>query len=300
MNPGLLYALGAFTIWGLFPLYLRELSSVPSFEVLLQRSVWSLVFVLGVLAALGRLGALREVFSQPRRVALFALSAVLLSFNWLIYLLAVQGGHVLDASLGYFMNPLVNVLLGVLVLKERLRPPQWLAVVLAALGVAWLTLMAGRPPWYALSLAFTFGLYGLMRKTATLGALEGLALETLLLAPIVVPALAWWTFANQGALLRGDAALTGLLLVSGPLTALPLLFFAAAARRLPLATLGLVQYLSPTLQFLLAVWFFHEPFDRARLIGFVGIWAALAVYSADALWQNSRRSAAAAATAKPA
>lgn len=295
MNSGLLYALGAFTIWGLFPLYLRELSSVPSFEVLLQRSVWSLVFVLGVLAALGRLSTLREVFSQPRRVALFALSAVLLSANWLIYLLAVQGGHVLDASLGYFMNPLVNVVLGVLVLKERLRPTQWLAVALAALGVAWLTLMAGRPPWYALSLAFSFGLYGLIRKTATLGALEGLALETLLLAPIVVPALAWWTFANHGALLRGDAALTGLLLVSGPLTALPLLFFAAAARRLPLATLGLVQYLSPTLQFLLAVWFFHEPFDSTRLIGFVGIWAALAVYSADALWQNSRRSAAAAA-----
>jgi len=292
MNSGLFYALGAFTIWGLFPLYLSTLASVPSFEVLLQRSVWSLVFVLAMLVASGRLGALREVFSQRRRVGLFAISAMLLSFNWLIYLLAVQGGHVLDASLGYFMNPLVNVLLGVLVLHERLRRAQWLAVTLAAICVAWMTWLAGHPPWFALGLALSFGVYGLIRKTATLGALEGLALENLLLAPIAVPLLVWWTLQHDGALLRGDPALGGLLLLSGPLTALPLLFFAAAARRLPLATLGLVQYLSPTLQFVLAIWVFHEPFDQFRLIGYLFIWSALAVYSADALWFNARRTAA--------
>ena len=292
MTSGLIYALGAFTIWGLFPLYLSTLASVPSFEVLLQRSVWSLVFVLAMLVVSGRLGALREVFSQRRRVGLFAISAMLLSFNWLIYLLAVQGGHVLDASLGYFMNPLVNVVLGVLVLHERLRPAQWLAVALAAIGVAWMTWLAGHPPWFALGLALSFGVYGLIRKTATLGALEGLALENLLLAPIAVPLLVWWTLQHDGALLRGDPALGGLLLLSGPLTALPLLFFAAAARRLPLATLGLVQYLSPTLQFVLAIWIFHEPFDQFRLIGYLFIWSALAVYSADALWLNTRRAAA--------
>ena len=283
MNPGLLYAALAFGTWGLYPLYLRQIASVPPIEVVLHRSTWSLVFLAIVLGVLHRWRWLAEIRHRPRQLLLFACSALLLTANWLVYVYAVMAGHVLDASLGYFINPLVSVLLGVLVLGERLRRVQWAAVALAALGVAWMTVQTGRLPWVALSLACTFGLYGLLRKTGGLGALEGLALETLLLAPLVVPALALVTLQGGGALARGDWALNGWLWLSGPLTALPLLCFAAAARRLPLATVGLTQYLSPTLQFGLGIWVFHEPMQPGRLIGFVFIWAALALYSADAL-----------------
>jgi uncharacterized membrane protein len=195
---------------------------------------------------------------------------------------------VVEASLGYFINPIVNVLLGVLVLRERLNKAQWASVALAAAGVLWLTVLNGRLPWIALALAVSFAFYGLMRKTASLGALEGLALETLLLAPVVLPALAWWSFSGRGAMARGDLALDAWLVFGGPLTALPLILFAAGARRLPLATVGLLQYLSPTIQLALGVWVFHEPFDRARLLGFGFIWAGLALYSADG-WRRSRR-----------
>jgi chloramphenicol-sensitive protein RarD len=293
MNPGIAYACLAFAMWGLFPLYFRELAGVAPFEVVLHRSAWSLLFLIGVLAVLRRFGWLRAVFAQPRQLGLFGLSALLLSGNWLVYVYAVQSGQVVEASLGYFINPIVNVLLGVLVLHERLRRAQWAAVALAALGVAWLTLQGGRLPWIALVLAVSFGLYGLMRKTASLGAVEGLALETLLLAPLVLPALAWWTLSGRGAMARGDLALDAWLLVGGPLTALPLLLFAAGARRLPLTTVGLLQYLSPTIQFLLGLWVFHEPFDARRLVGFVLIWAALAVYTLDG-WRTARRDAVAA------
>ncbi len=217
--------------------------------MVLHRSLWSLLFVLGILAWQRRWRWLGETLRQPRRVALFAASALLLSCNWLVYVWAVQNGRVLESSLGYFINPLVNVLLGVAVLRERLRPLQWLAVALAAAGVLWLTWLAGAPPWIALALACSFGFYGLIRKTAPLGALEGLALENLLVAPVVLPALLWWTFQRHGVLLQGPPSLLALLLLGGPLTALPLLLFSAAARRLPLATLGMVQYVSPTLQF---------------------------------------------------
>jgi len=288
MNAGIVYATLAFVVWGLFPLYLRQVASVHPIEVVLHRSTWSLLFVLALLVALRRVSALRATFSQPRVLGLFTLSALLLSCNWLVYVFAVQSGHVVEASLGYFINPIVNVLLGVLVLHERLNRVQWTAVALAAAGVLWLTLLAGRLPWIALVLAISFGLYGLMRKTSSLGAMEGLALETLLLSPLVVPLLAWWTWSGQGAMARGDVALNIWLLLGGPLTALALVWFAAGARRLPLTTVGLIQYLSPTLQLALGVWVFHEPFDRARLVGFAFIWSALALYSVDG-WRRSRR-----------
>jgi len=288
MNPGLLYAGLAFGIWGLFPLYLRQIASVPPLEVVLHRSAWALLLLVVVLTVLRRWQWLGEVLREPRRILPFAASATLLTGNWMVYVWAIQAGHVLDASLGYFINPLVSVLLGVLVLHERLRRAQWLAVALAAFGVVWLTWQTGRLPWVALLLAFSFAIYGLIRKTGHLGALEGLALETLLLAPLVLPALAWVT-AHGGALARGDWALNTWLALSGPLTALPLLLFAAAARRLSLATVGLMQYLSPTLQFGLGVWVFNEPMQPARLAGFVCIWAALALYSADALRRTMSR-----------
>ena len=283
MPAGLPSALGAFVIWGLFPLYIQFIATVPALEVVLHRSVWSLLIVLGILAVQRRWNWLSESLRQPRRLLLFTFSALLLWANWLVYVYATQTGRVVEASLGYFINPLVSVVLGVFVLRERPSPVQWVAVALAAAGVAWLTVTAGRLPWIALTLAATFGLYGLLRKTAALGALEGLALESLLLAPVVLPALAWWTVAHHGVLQAGPPSLLGWLLLSGPLTAAPLLLFANAARQMPLASLGLVQYLSPTLQFLLGVWVFHEPFDSRRLLGFVLIWAGLALVSAQAL-----------------
>ncbi len=295
MKPGLLYALLAFGTWGLIPLYLHRVGSVPPLELVLHRSTWSLLLMVLVLTLLRRWAWLVAMWRQPRQLLPFACSALLLTANWLVYVYAVGSGQVLEASLGYFINPLVSVLLGVGLLHERLRRVQWLAVALAAAGVVWLTLHAGRPPWVALMLAFSFGFYGLIRKTGRLGALEGLTLETLLLAPLVLPALLWLTLAPGGAMARGDWALNGWLWMSGPITALPLLCFAAAARRLPLATLGLMQYLSPTLQFVLGVWIFHEPLQPAQLLGFVFIWGGLALYSGEALYRASR--AASAATA---
>jgi chloramphenicol-sensitive protein RarD len=292
MNVGVVYAALAYVAWGLFPLYFRQVAAVSSTEIVLHRTVWSLVFVLLVLAAMRRFGALWPVLRQPRQLGLFLLSALLLSGNWLVYVWAVNHGHVIDASLGYFINPLVYVLLGFAFLHERLRPLQWGAVAVAGLGVAWLTWQAGQLPWIALLLAGSFGLYGLMRKTASLGALEGLALETLLLAPLAVPALLVWTLHGDSALAHADAATFGWLLAAGPVTAVPLLLFAAGARLIPLATLGLLQYIGPTLQMGIGIWVFHEPFQPQRLTGFMLIWLALALYSAEGAWVSRRRVAA--------
>jgi chloramphenicol-sensitive protein RarD len=289
MNPGLLYAALAYIAWGLFPVYFKQLVQVNAFEVVMHRMVWSFVFLMGVLLVLKRWAWLRDVARQPRVLLAFALSALLLSANWSVYVWAVQNAHVLDASLGYFILPLVNVAMGFAFLRERPRPVQWLAVAVAASGVLWLTLQAGRLPWVALVLAGTFGTYGLLRKVAKLGALEGLTLETLLLLPMAVALLGWWTWHGQGALVQGDPVTLGWLLLAGPLTAIPLLLFAAGARRIPLATMGLLQYISPSLQMLLGVWLYGEPFEPARAIGFYLIWAALAVYSAEGLWRMQRR-----------
>lgn len=288
MNPGVAYAGLAFTIWGLFPLYLHQVSAAGAAEVVVHRIVWSLVFVLVLLALRRRwawFGALRR---SPRTLALFVLSASLVTVNWLTYTWSVQNGHIIDSSLGYFINPLVNVLLGYFVLKERPRKLQWAAIAVAAVGVLWLTVQAGRLPWIGLVLAITFGLYGLVRKTAPLGALEGLALETMLLAPFAISVMAWWTWHGTGGLVQPSDWLLGWLLIAGPLTAVPLLLFAAGARRIPLATLGLMQYIGPSLQFALAVFVFHEPLQPARLIGFVLIWTALALYSAEGWWVSRR------------
>ena len=290
MNPGVFYAVLAYTAWGFLPVFFKQLIQVNAFEIVLHRMVWSVVFLLCVLTVLKRWAWLRSVARQPRVLLAFAVSALLLSANWTVYVWAVQNAHVLDASLGYFILPLVNVALGFAFLNERPRPVQWLAVALAAAGVLWLTLQAGRLPWVALLLAITFGIYGLLRKLAKLGALEGLTLETLLLSPFAVGLLAWWAWHGQGALVQGDAATLGWLLLAGPLTAIPLLLFAAGARRLPMATLGILQYISPSLQMLLGVWLYGEAFEPARAIGFYLIWLALVLYSVDSLWSSRRLS----------
>lgn len=289
MNSGILFALGAYLSWGLFPLYFRQIATLPALQIVAHRTLWSLAFVAVVLVLSRRLTWLREVSAATWRR--FTLSAALIAVNWLVYVWAVGHGHVLDASLGYFINPLVNVALGFALLHERPRTGQWLAVGMAAFGVLWLTVAAGRLPWVALVLALSFGFYGLMRKTAALGALEGLTLETLILAPLAGAGLAFWTLDGSSA--ARSATDWAWLAGTGPLTAGSLLLFASAARRIPLATLGLIQYLSPSLQFLLGVFLFHEPMDAGRLVAFGFIWGALLVYSAEGLWRARRPEAAA-------
>ncbi len=283
MPSGILYAASAYVLWGLFPLYFRHLATVPAAEVLVHRIVWSLLFVLALLAARRHWGWLVPALRQPKVLGAFTVSALLLSCNWLTYIWAVSHGHVIDASLGYFITPLVNVLLGYTVLHERPRRMQWAALALATLGVIWLTVLNGQLPWIALVLAASFGLYGLMRKIAVLGALEGLTLETLLLAPPALAALVmWWGDGPQN--FPTPELSTNLLLIGvGPLTAVPLLLFAAGARRISMTTLGLLQYIGPSIQFALGVWLFGEPFGGARLGGFLLIWSALVVYSLDGL-----------------
>lgn len=288
MNTGILYAALAYIAWGLFPLYFKQMADVPSLEVVMHRTLWSLVFVFGVLMVRRQWSWMGTVLRQPKVLAAFVLSAMLLSGNWLTYVWAVQNQHVVDASLGYFILPLVNVALGFVFLRERPRSGQWMAVAVAAAGVLWLAVQAGRLPWIALVLALSFGFYGLLRKVAVLGALEGLALETLVLAPVAAVVLGWWAWQGQGALVQGTPATVGWLLLAGPMTAVPLLLFAAGARLIPMSTLGILQYISPSLQFALGVWLFHEPFEPARLVGFVLIWAALLVYSMEGWWTRRR------------
>ncbi|WKB54060.1 EamA family transporter RarD [Eleftheria terrae] len=288
MNHGIVFAALAYTLWGLFPLYFKALQGIASVEVVLHRVVWSLVFVLLVLAVRRQWAWLGQAARQPRLVGAFAASGLLLSANWFTYIWAVQHGRVVDASLGYFITPLVNVVMGRLVLHERLRRGQWAAVALAAGGVAWLTWSAGTLPWIGLILAATFATYGLLRKVAVLGPLEGLALETLLLFPIALAVLLWQTAQGSNAFATAPAATQGLLMLAGPITAVPLLLFAAGARRITLATLGLLQYIGPTLQLLLGLWLYHEPFAPATALGYGAIWGALLVYSLEGAWHARR------------
>ena len=293
MHPGIVYAALAFTWWGLFPLYFRIVTTVAPGEVLAHRIVWCLVLLLAVLGARRQWAWLAAVLRQPKVLGAFAASALLLSANWLTYIWSVQNGHVVDASLGYFITPLVNVLLGYSVLRERPRRAQWAALALAGLGVAWMTWQTGRLPWIALLLATTFGCYGLLRKVAVLGALEGLTLETLVLAPLALAALVIWSAYGQASFPAPDLRTNLWLIALGPITAVPLLLFAAGARRLSMTTLGLLQYIGPSIQFVLGVWIFREPFTPARLIGFGLIWLALAIYSLDG-WRVGRLASAAA------
>lgn len=287
MRSGILYAALAFLCWGLFPLYFHALDEVPPLQILAHRMVWSLAFLL-ILLILRRQWKWLEQVRQPRVFFSFVLSALLLSANWLVYIWSVTNHHVIEASLGYFINPLVNIMLGYLILKERMRPAQWAAIAVAALGVGWLTWQAGTVPWIALILAFSFGAYGLLRKTAALGALEGLSFETMVLFPLAAGYVVWLTVNGQNVFLTtGSATTQWLLVMAGPFTAIPLLLFATGARKIPLSILGLLQYLSPTLQFLLGVLLFKEAFTADRLVGFALIWGALILFVGEGLLRRS-------------
>ncbi|MBZ2206160.1 EamA family transporter RarD [Massilia soli] len=288
MRTGVLSAALAFLCWGLFPIYFHALNDVPPTQILVHRVLWSLLFLMIVLTIRRQWAWVRPLMSTPRVIGSFAISALLLSGNWLLYIWAVNNGHVIESSLGYFINPLVNVMLGYLVLKERLRAFQWAAIGLAACGVAWLAWDAGRMPWIALVLAASFGLYGLMRKTAALGALEGLSFETMLLFPFALGYVVWLTMTGANAFVNTESDFTRwLLAAAGPITAIPLLLFAAGARKIPLSVLGLLQYIGPTIQFALGIFLFHEAFTSGKLVGFLMIWSALALYAAEGLWKRA-------------
>jgi chloramphenicol-sensitive protein RarD len=280
---GLAYAAGAFGLWGLGPLYWRQLAHVPAFEILLHRIAWSALFLVFVMR--GRWSDLRRAAGKPRTAALLLATTALIGVNWYIFIKAIEDRRVLDASLGYYINPLVNVALGVVVLGERMRRLQAAAAVLALAGVLWLVKAHGHLPWLSLALAGTFALYALLRKISHADALVGLSFETFVLAGPAVVGLLW--LAGRGR--TPPDARTWLLLAGGAgVTAVPLLWFVEAARRLDLKTMGFLQFLSPTLQFLIAVLAFGEPLPRARLLSFALIWAAVGLYCADAALRSRR------------
>jgi len=296
---GLAAGAAAFTIWGLFPVYLYPLRGVPALQVIAHRIIWSCLFLVAWLLLRGELGDLRATLARPALLARLALTATLISINWLVYVWAVTHSHVVDTSLGYYINPLVNVLLGVIVLRERLNRAQWTAIGLAALAVLYLALLAGRPPWIAGTLAVSFSLYGFVRKIISVEALPGLTTETLLLMPLAAGYLAWCQWAGSGALTTQGAGVAALLIGSGLITAIPLFLFAYGARLLPYSTVGVLQYIAPSLQLLCGVVLYRESFGPARAAGFALIWAALLIYAVDGLWR-ARSAARAAAGTSPA
>ncbi|TVR83593.1 MAG: EamA family transporter RarD [Rhodospirillales bacterium] len=288
-GSGFLLALGAFAIWGLFPLYFKALSSVPAVEVLAHRVVWSVVFTGLLLTAWRHWRRVAVALADRRVLASLAASAAVITVNWGVFIWAVAANRVLEASLGYYINPLVSVALGVVVLRERLRGLQWAAVAMATAAVAYEVVGLGRVPWISLTLAVSFGLYGLIRKTAAVDPLTGLFVETLIVSPVALGYLLLLGATGTGAFATGSGATTGLLALAGVVTALPLLLFVAGARRIRLSSLGLLQYLVPTLHFLLAVAVFGEALTPDRLVTFVGIWIALALYSAATLGGSGSR-----------
>jgi len=284
---GLMSGLGAYALWGLFPLFFKLLSAVSPAEVIAHRLIWAAMLLVVIITFRRRWGQVREILSSLRTTAIFAASALFVSGNWLVFVWAVANGHVLQSSMGYFIFPLVAVLLGTLFLKEPMVPRQWLAVIIVAAGVLWMVLGAGTFPWIALTLAVSFGAYGFIRKLMPAGPMVGLFVETMILTPLALIFLFWLEYHNGGSAFMaalngiGDQWVLLLLPVAGFLTAVPLLLFAMATQRLNLSTVGLMMYLNPTLQFLLAVLIFDEPFDRDMLVTFLCIWSGLLIFAID-------------------
>lgn len=288
LRKGYLLGLMTFSVWGLFPLYFKSIEQYMALEIVTQRAIWSALFGTLVLALWRHPGWWQALLAHPKRIGVLMISSVLIASNWLIYVWAVNHDHMVEASLGYYINPLVNVLLGLVVLRERMRPLQWLAVAMAATGVSLQLITLGDFPWISIVLALSFASYGLLRKQAPVAALPGLVVETWLLLPI---ALGWLFFFGTGpstewSFWTHPQALW--LVAAGPVTLLPLLCFNAAARHLPYSTLGFLQYITPTLLLILAVWVYNEPFPADRQVAFICIWAGLAVYSYDA-WRTMRK-----------
>ena len=280
---GVACSVGAYALWGVFPIYFKAIATVPALEVLAHRIVWSVVLVAGLLSLQRGWPRLVRVFADRRLLLTLTASALVISLNWGVFIWAVADGRILECSLGYYINPLVSVVLGVAVLRERLRRLQWLAVAIAAIGVAIEVVSFGTLPWVALTLALSFAFYGLIRKTAPVDPVSGLFIETLLLSPAALIFLAMLAAQGEGAFLGQGLRIDVLLLLAGPITALPLLLFVAGAQRIRLTTVGLLQYIAPTGHFLLAVFVYHEPFTPVHLATFSCIWLALAIYSLSIL-----------------
>lgn len=283
-TPGRGYfaAIGAFVIWGVFPLYLIGLLSVSAMQITAHRIVWSCVFALGWLAARGELGALRAALDRGVLARLVA-SAFFIAVNWLGFAWAVNHHHVLEVSLAYFIGPLLNVMLGIFVLRERLNRTQWVAVAFAAAGVACLTFISGRAPWIALMVGSSFAFYGLIRKTVKIDALPGLAVETILLTPFAAGYLIWCEMNGTGVLGHSTALIDTLLIAGGIVTSVPLVLFAVGARLVPYSTIGILQFIAPTMQLVCGLVVFHESIGAERMLGFVLIWTGLVVYALNAL-----------------
>ena len=285
MNRGKWYAVAAYGLWGLFPLYWKQLTSVvPLTQVLGHRVVWSFLVLLIIIRLRKHGSLLREALRSPRVWFTYALAAVLLGSNWLLFIWALMSDFVVEASLGYFINPLLNVLMGVVFLGERLRMGQWFAVGLAAIGVLYLTFVYGALPWIALVLATSFGLYGLIKKTARLGPIDSLTFEMGLLFLPALLYLIWTDVTGEAAFLHSGFKADCFMVCAGIVTTTPLLLFGAATRRIPLSLIGMIQYLAPTMHLLLGVFLYHEPFTRARLIGFGFIWIALVIFACEGLY----------------
>jgi len=281
MNKGAWYAIGAYTIWGLLPIYWKWLHRIPALQLLSHRIVWSFLCLSLVIWLSRRWKDFRSAALTWRVLGVYLVAAVLLGINWLTYVWAVNAGFVIETSLGYFINPLLSVAMGVVFLRERLRRWQWVAIGLAAVGVLYLTFAYGSLPWIALTLAMSFGFYGLVKKVSPLGSLDGLTVETGIL---FLPALAYLSFVEmtgQGAFLHTGLLSTLLLVGAGPVTTIPLLMFALATKQIPLSLVGILQYIAPTLQFLLGVLVYGEPFSFVKLIGFGIVWAALVIFAVE-------------------
>lgn len=288
-SRGGLAATAAFLLWGVVPIYWKQMHGVSAFELIAHRIVWSLVFLLGVMAWRKSFAELRPAFTDARIFFNSLLASVLLAVNWTIYVWAVNAGHIIETSLGYFLTPLCNVALGFVFLHERLRRPQWTAIGFAVAGVALLLLRAGHVPWIALSLAGSWSLYGVFKKRSELGSIAGLTAETLALAPFALALLVWQDYRGVGALGHSDARMLAFVLGTGVVTTIPLLMFAYGAKRLRLATLGVFQYIAPSVQFLIGLFLYHEPFDSVRFQACLLIWCGLIIYTADSFWAQRNK-----------
>lgn len=289
-RTGILAGISAYVIWGLVPIFFKQIAEVPAVEIIAHRVIWAMLLMTALIAFGRGFADAWRVARIPRQLARIAFASALVISNWLTFVWGVNNGHIVDTSLGYFILPLLNVVLGVLILKERMRGPQWVAVLCAAVGVAIEAARAGGLPWIALVLAGTFGIYGLLRKQLPLDAASGLFLETACMMPPALLWLAWLAYSGQSHFGGGAPFASDLLLLAtGPVTAIPLLLFAIAARRLPLSMIAFLQYLAPTIAFLIGVFVYHEPIDSQRMLSLAAIWTGLAIYSIDQLQAAAAR-----------
>ena len=288
-NKGIYFALAAFLMWGIAPLYFKAVAEVSALEILAHRIIWSVAFMLLFLMFTGRLKQLTEYKNSPRTLLILGLTAVIISVNWLVFIWATAQGRLTEATLGYFINPLISIVFGLLFFSEQLRRLQWLAVAIATIAVAYQIILLGELPWVAMTLAISFALYGALRKKIVVDSITGLLIETLWLSPLALGYMIWLYSQSELQLLSADLQIQLLLLAAGIVTSLPLIAFASGARRLSLTTIGLIQYIAPSLAFLIAVFYFNEPMNQERLVTFVLIWIALAIFSVEGILVQRRK-----------